>query len=61
MVKTVSQVRDEISHLCDGPVTQFVLIARAMEAAKSGDPEVAANALYQELLERGYVEREQIG
>lgn len=51
---TVYQMRQEISHICDGPITSFVLISRAMEMVRMGaDSETAANALAEELEARG--------
>lgn len=52
----ISEIRDDISHATDGPVTDFVLISRAMDAVQAGaDPEDAANALYEELEARGFL------
>ena len=52
----IQQVRRDISHTCDGPITNFVLISRAMEHAVL-NPAVSlddvANALFMELEERG--------
>ena len=53
---TVSQVRALISHGGDGPITNFVLISRAAKWATCVgcvDSEVVANALFEELEERG--------
>ena len=56
---TTQQIRDQISHTTDGPVTAFVLMSRAAHIVKAGaDPERAANALYEELWERGFVKEE---
>ena len=32
--QTIASARDAINHGCDGPITPFVLICRAMELAK---------------------------
>ena len=53
-MKTIGQIRIDISHGCDGPITAFVLISRATEI-KDADPETIANALYEELLSYGYI------
>ena len=50
----MSRVREEMTHTYDGPVTTFVLIARAtFLAAKRGEAEIAdrmvANILFEEL------------
>jgi hypothetical protein len=51
--KTVREVRDEISHDHDGPVTRFVLIARALDLADLYDRDAISEAIYAELVERG--------
>lgn len=55
----IEKKRAEIAHRCDGPITPFVLIARAIGAAgtcKTNDSaDVTANALYEELVERGWL------
>jgi len=54
----VSFARHAISHNGDGPLTPFVLIARAFEM-RDVSPEVASNALYEELRARGWLWTEQ--
>lgn len=50
----IRSAREEIAHGCDGPLTSFVLIARACDLIATGtDPEIVANALHEELSERG--------
>jgi len=55
------RLRSEIAHRCDGP-TPFVLIARACDAvaAKPSDTTAIANALYEELCDRGWLARDAI-
>ena len=49
-------VKHHISTRTDGPVTTFVLIARAMRAVEQGcDSDTAANALYDALREFGAI------
>lgn len=45
--EVIVRCQDDIDHGCDGPITAFVLIARATELAASGayHPETVANAL----------------
>jgi len=45
----IDQIKSEISHLTDGPLTMFVVIYRAAELAKTGEysPYDIANALYE--------------
>lgn len=58
---SVAEVCDIISHRCDGPITDFVLISRAIRLAGHYDishsfsPEDIAEALHQELSERGFL------
>ena len=55
-LNTVPQVRGAITHQNDGPVTAFVIISRATELVKKGlDPELAANAIYEELAWREHL------
>lgn len=51
----MEMVRQEISHGCDGPLTFFVLMMRAMALVEQGkaQAEPAAEALAAELEERG--------
>ena len=50
----IHSIKQHLNHRCDGPVTTFVLISRAMEAVKGGgDPEEVANALYEEMRDLG--------
>jgi hypothetical protein len=57
-----ARLRSEIAHRCDGPITPFVLIARACDgaAAKPSDATALANALYEELCDRGWLVRDAI-
>jgi len=53
---SADDIRQEISHTLEGPVTDFVLVSRAMEQVQRGaNPADAANALYEELKERGFL------
>lgn len=52
----IEALAKDINHGTDGPVTPFVLIARACEAVSKGaDDTVAANALYHAMTERGFI------
>jgi len=57
----IQRVKNEISHLCDGPVTAFVLMSRACKLAEKGtfDSEVVANGLHAALLELGFTDPEE--
>lgn len=53
----IKNAKEELSHGCDGPITDFVLISRACRLAASGKfgaPEVA-NALDEVLREYGFL------
>lgn len=54
------QVRNHISHLCDGPITPFVLIRRACQLVedKKYDATTVANALDDELTDRSWLLRD---
>lgn len=57
--REIAKIRDEIAHRCDGPVTRFVLITRTAEAVKAGaDPHLAANALYEALVDFDFMHRD---
>jgi hypothetical protein len=49
--RLISKARDEITHVCDGPVTPFVLICRAVRLGTVA----SANALAEELEARGWL------
>ncbi len=52
---TVATARQELAHVCDGPLTRFVLLTRAVElAADQREPVTVANALEEELAARGF-------
>lgn len=52
----IAAARADIAHRCDGPITAFVLIGRALDAVNAGgDRGAMANALYLELASRGYL------
>jgi hypothetical protein len=54
MNEAIDEVRDEIAHPFDGPVTGYVLVARAIDAAqRGGDGDVIVEALVRELKSRG--------
>lgn len=56
--RSIAAAREEIADLTDGPLSAFVLIGRACLGA-SKDPEhvsAYANALYEELVERGWLD-----
>lgn len=56
--KLRAEVRDQITHGCDGPVTDFVMMARAVEMARD-NPKIPTEAIYEvlhaELKARGYL------
>ncbi len=60
-VTEVNALKSEISHTCDGPVTPFVAIGRAMRLMNVGytdkiqpiDPKALSEALYEVLIEIG--------
>jgi len=49
---TIDQAIDAIRHVCDGPVTRFVMMGRAMDLAiaNPGDRDAILNALHESLL-----------
>lgn len=57
----INQARLQIAHVCDGPLTPFVLIARAMDLAHNLDydsrmsTDHISEALFDELTERGWL------
>jgi hypothetical protein len=61
---TIETARVVISHTTDGPVTDFVLMFRACEIATKRPgfitctPDIATEALYAELKERGFLAEE---
>lgn len=57
MDRPIEKIRLEIAHGCDGPITPFVLIERAMRLADKRELgyAVIANALYEELVSRGWL------
>ncbi len=58
---SVNQVKDKLNHGCDGPITPFVLISRAIQLAAENDGEAfayaenIANALDELLTEYGWL------
>lgn len=56
-VSCIAKAKHELCHLCDGPLTDFVLISRAMRLATSQKvaPVVVSNALFDALQEYGYL------
>jgi len=56
-LNSIEEVQAAIEHGCDGPLTPFVLISRAMlvvQQQRARAP-MAADALYSALHERGWV------
>lgn len=54
----INFIRSGIAHVTDGPITPFVLISRAMRMAsdrRAFNSEDVANALHEELSERGWI------
>lgn len=47
--KQIEDAKSDIAHRCDGPVTDFVMVSRAVALAADGkhDREAVANALYE--------------
>ena len=45
----MNEIKNAISHICDGPVTDYVMIARAVRLAAEGkhDADTIAEALYE--------------
>jgi hypothetical protein len=54
---TTMDARETIAHICDGPLTPFVLISRAVELAggKQSPDDPVANALYDALKDAGWL------
>jgi hypothetical protein len=59
-VKREWELVDLICHPHDGPVTAFVMVARATDLASRhpGEGEVIANILWETMRERGYLSAE---
>lgn len=56
MDRQIRDARKLIDHNCDGPITAFVLIARATRRDDERlHPEAYANALHDAMLEYGYL------
>lgn len=51
----VKTVKDELAHHCDGPITAFVLICRAINHANETNKDIVAEALYELLVEYGFM------
>lgn len=51
---------DEVTHGCDGPITVFVIMARATRLAARGSvkPEIVAEAMLYALRDFGYLSEE---
>ena len=56
----ILEAKDVLNHICDGPITQFVLISRAMATRVQCkySASVVANALYELLLEYNWLKSE---
>lgn len=54
----VETVKNELGHHCDGPITAFVLIGRAIDHTNETNKEVVAEALYELLVEYGFMKEE---
>jgi hypothetical protein len=55
----VAKVKEDINHVCDGPVTELVAICRALTAARVNDKmdeQIIAEALIEVLKDYGYME-----
>ena len=50
-----ANIHNALVHGTDGPVTDFVLIMRALRLVANGaDPEVVGNVLHETMLDRGH-------
>ncbi len=62
-MRPIDAIKEQLNHGCDGPITPFVLISRAIRLATnapyiegySGHPENIANALDELLTEYGWL------
>ena len=59
LAANIAKARHMISHNGDGPLTAFVLMSRACEL-RAMPADVVANALIEELIERGYLTQDAI-
>ena len=50
--QTMSRIRDNVAHLCDGPLTAFVHLCRVMEMVAAGSitPDAAANYVVESVI-----------
>ncbi len=52
----IFQAKNYITHVCDGPLTDFVVISRGCKLIKEGcDPDIVANAIIETLNELGFI------
>ncbi|HQZ50804.1 MAG TPA: hypothetical protein PLF17_09780 [Chitinophagaceae bacterium] len=58
MRTAIKLAKRELGHHCDGPITAFVLIGRAIDHANETNKEVVAEALYELLVEYGFMKEE---
>ena len=54
----IETTKNELSHCCDGPITAFVLIGRAIDHANETNKDIVAEALYELLVEYGFMKEE---
>lgn len=54
----VETIKRELAHCCDGPITAFVLICRAIEYANETNKDAVAEALNELLVEYGFMKEE---
>lgn len=57
-ILNVEAVKNELGHHCDGPITAFVLICRAIEYANETNKDIIAEALNELLVEYGFMKEE---
>lgn len=57
-ILNIEAVKNELSHHCDGPITAFVLICRAIEYANETNKDIVAEALDELLVEYGFMKEE---
>lgn len=54
----VLTLKRELAHCCDGPITAFVLIGRAIDYTNETNKDIVAEALYELLVEYGFMKEE---
>lgn len=57
-ILNIETIKRELAHCCDGPITAFVLICRAIEYANETNKDIVAEALDELLVEYGFMKEE---